>query len=115
MNNTVDIRVLLEHLIQLLLVGDIAGVELGSLAADELDAVEDFVRGVVEVVDDDDLVVCLEEGEGSEGANVAGATGGMEELAFACSCHWRRMCEVACATLSGKCDDSESRASVEGH
>lgn len=76
-NDTVDIRVLLKHLVQLLLIGDIAGVELGSLAADELDAVEDFVRGVVEVVDDDDLVVGLEEGEGSEGANVAGATGGI--------------------------------------
>lgn len=82
MDNTVNIRVLLEHLVQLLLIGDIAGVKLGSLAADELDAVEDFVRGVVEVVDDDDLVVGLEEGEGSEGANVAGATGGIGELAF---------------------------------
>lgn len=81
-DNTVNVRVLLEHLVQLLLIGDIAGVELGSLAANELDAVEDFVRGVVEVVDDNDLVVCLEEGEGSEGANVAGATGGIRELAF---------------------------------
>lgn len=25
------------------------------------------------------------------------------------------MCEVVCATLSGKCDDSESCASDEGH
>lgn len=75
MNDAINIRMLLKHFIQSLLIGDIARVELGSLAANELDAVEDFVGGVVEVVDDDDLVVGLEEGEGGEGADVAGATG----------------------------------------
>jgi len=74
-NNIVDIRVLLKHLIQLLLIGDVQRVVLGPLAADELDAVEDLLGGVVEVVDDDDLVVGLEEGKGGERADVAGATG----------------------------------------
>lgn len=73
-NNIVNIRVLLKHLVQLLLVGNVASVVLGPLAADELDAVEDLVRRVVQVVDDDDLVVGLEQGEGGEGADVAGAT-----------------------------------------
>lgn len=75
MNDIVDIRVLLEHLIQGLLIGDVERVVLGSLAADQLDAVQDLLGGVVEVVDDDDLVVGLEESERGERADVAGATG----------------------------------------
>lgn len=74
MDNIVNIRVLLEHLIQLLLIGDVQRVVLGPLAANELDTVEDLLGGVVEVVDDDDLVVGLEKGEGGERADVAGAT-----------------------------------------
>lgn len=74
-DDIVDVRVLLEHLIQLLLIGDVQRIVLGPLAADELDAVEDLLGGVVEVVDDDDLVVGLEKGEGGERADVAGATG----------------------------------------
>jgi hypothetical protein len=74
-NDIVDIRVLLEHLIQGLLIGDIERVVLGSLAADQLDAVQDLLGGVIEVVDDDDLVVGLEESERGERADVPGATG----------------------------------------
>jgi hypothetical protein len=73
-DNIVDVRVRGEDLVELRFVGNVAGVVFGSLAADELDAVEDFGGGVVEVVDDDDFVVCFEEGEGGEGADVAGAT-----------------------------------------
>ena len=75
MNDIVDIRVLLKHLVQGLLIGDVERVVLGSLAADQLDAVQDLLGGVVEVVDDDDLVVGLEESERGERADVAGATG----------------------------------------
>jgi hypothetical protein len=74
-DNIVDIRVLLEHLVQLLLIGNVQRVVLRPLAADELDAVEDLLGGVVEVVDDDDLVVGLEKSEGGERTDVAGATG----------------------------------------
>ena len=83
-DDIVDVRVVDEDLVELGLVGDVAGVGDGPLAADELDAVERFGGGVVEVVDDDDLIVGFEEGEGGEGADVARATGG-EPLAF-CRC-----------------------------
>ena len=66
MNHIVNVWVLLKHFVQLLLVGDIQRVVLRPLAADELDAVQDLLGGVVEVVDDDDLVVGLEKGKGGE-------------------------------------------------
>ena len=75
MNDIVDVGVLRKDLVQLLLIGDVAVVVFRALAGDELYAVEDFVGGVVKVVDDDDLVVCFEERERGEGANVARATG----------------------------------------
>lgn len=81
MDDIVDVRVVGEDLVELGLVGDVAGVGLGPLAADELDAVEDLGGGVVEVVDGDDFVVGFEEGEGGEGADVARATG-YRALAF---------------------------------
>jgi hypothetical protein len=49
-------------------------VEGWSLAANELNAIDDFRRGVVEIVHNDDLVICLEESKSSEGADVASAT-----------------------------------------
>jgi hypothetical protein len=73
-DHIVDVRVLLEHLVQLLLIGNVQFVVLGPLAADELDTVQDLLGRVVKVVDDDDLVVGLEKGESSERADVAGAT-----------------------------------------
>lgn len=73
-DDIVNVWVLFKHLVERGLVCNVDLVEGRSLAADELDAVHDFWRRVVEVVDDDDLVVCLEEGEGRERANVAGST-----------------------------------------
>lgn len=89
MYHIVDIRVLVKHLIQLLLVRDIALDILGLLAADQLDAIDDFGGRVVQVVDDDDFVVGLEEREGGEGADVAGAA--------------RRRSDIACWPPSGHC------------
>lgn len=74
MNDTVNSWVLLEDLVESLLVGDICLVELGPLAANELDTVEGDLGGVVEVIDNYDLVAILEEGKRSEGANVTGST-----------------------------------------
>ncbi len=74
MDDIVDVGMCCEDLVKLGFVGDVAGEVLGSLAADQLDAVEDFVGGVVEVVDDDDFVAGFEEGEGGEGADVACAS-----------------------------------------
>jgi hypothetical protein len=73
-NNIVDIWVLLKDLVKGSLICDIAFVKSRPLAADELDAVNDFLGRVVEVVDDDDLVVGFQKGESREGANVAGTT-----------------------------------------
>lgn len=74
MNDIVNVWVLLEDLVECCFICDVALVKGWSLAANKLNAVYDFWRGVVEVVNDDDLVICLEKREGCEGANVAGTT-----------------------------------------
>lgn len=74
MNDTVNRGVLLEDLVESLLVLDVGLIELGSLAADELDAVESDLGGVVEVIDNYHFVSVLEQRQRSEGANVAGTT-----------------------------------------
>lgn len=74
MDNTVDVRVSFEHLVEGRFVSDIELCELGLLARDQLDAVKGFGGGIVQVIGDDHLVPGLEQGEGSEGANVAGST-----------------------------------------
>lgn len=71
MDDAVDVRVGLEHLVEARLVGDVELGELGLLAAEELNAIDDLVRGVVQVVRDDDLVARLDQGEGREGPDVA--------------------------------------------
>jgi hypothetical protein len=73
-DDIVNVWVLGEDLVERGLVCDVAFVEGRSLAADELDAIDDLLWRVVEIVDDDDLVVGLKKGEGREGANVACAT-----------------------------------------
>ena len=76
MDDTVDVGVSLEDLVEAILVGDIELKNSGLLAADKLNALEGLGRGVVQVVSNDDLVASLEQGEGGEGANVARATAG---------------------------------------
>ena len=66
MDHIVNIRVLLEDFVKRSLVCDIALVEGRSFAADQLDAVDDLCGRIVKVVNDDNLVVSLEEGEGCE-------------------------------------------------
>lgn len=74
MNNAVNRRVLREDIVQCWLVGDVNFVEDGPLAADQLDAIKGDLGGIVEVVDDDDIVAVLEEYQRGEGADVASAT-----------------------------------------
>ena len=72
-NDAVDGRVLFKDAVKGRLVGDIEVHKGRPLAADELDAVEDLVGRVVQVVGHDHLVVGLEQRERREGPDVAGA------------------------------------------
>lgn len=74
MNDTVNVGVSFEDLVEAILLGDIELDKLSLLAADSLDTVQGLDGGVVQVVSDDDLVASLEEGEGGERANVTGTT-----------------------------------------
>lgn len=73
-NDTVDGRVLGKDFVEASLVRHVDLVEDGTATAEQLNAVESDLGGVVEAVDDDDIVSVFEEGEGGEGANVASAT-----------------------------------------
>ena len=66
MDDRVDLWVFREDVVQGLLVRNVHVVELRALSGDELDAVDDFLLRVVEVVDDDDIVVGLEQGKDCE-------------------------------------------------
>lgn len=74
MNDAVNVRVGREDLVEGGLVGDVHLVELGALARDELHAVDALLGGIVQVVDDDDLVAGLEEGQAGEGTDVTDST-----------------------------------------
>lgn len=74
MDYIVNVGMCSEHLVELLLVCDVAVVELRTFAANPFDSIDDFGGGVVKVVDDYDFVVCFEEREGGKGADVACST-----------------------------------------
>jgi hypothetical protein len=65
-DDIVDVGMRGEDFVELGLVGDVAGVVFGFLAAYQLDAIENFGGGVVQVVYNDNFVVCFEEGESGE-------------------------------------------------
>lgn len=74
MDNIVNVGVLLEDLIQSGLIGDINIVESGALATDELDAIDDLLRRIVEIIDNYNLVIGFEERENCKGTNIAGSS-----------------------------------------
>ena len=74
MDDRVNLGVLVKDSVESLLVGQVNLVESGAASAELLDTVEDIFERVVEAVDDDNIVAVFEEGQGGEGANVAGAT-----------------------------------------
>ena len=74
MNETVNLGVVLEHLIKTLLIRNIDIVECWLLSTDALDPIQDFLRRVVKVVNDDHFVVGFEQGKNSQGTDVASAT-----------------------------------------
>ena len=71
MDHTVNIRMRLEHLIEILLFPDIDMVELRSLARDELNPIDCLFGGIEQVVHNNDLVASLEKGKRCEGPNVS--------------------------------------------
>lgn len=74
MNNTVDIRMRFEDLLECWLIGDIDLVEDGPLAAQQLDAVQADLGRIVQAVDNNHIVAVLEKSEGRERSDVACAT-----------------------------------------
>lgn len=74
MYETVDLGVLPKNLIQALLISDVDIVVGWPLSTDALNAVQNFFRRIVEVVDNDHFVVGFEEGKYGQGADVASAT-----------------------------------------
>lgn len=74
MDDAVNGGVLGKHLVQGLLVGDVDLVEVGTAASQQLDAVESDLGGVVEAVDNDDIVAGIQQGQSREGADVARST-----------------------------------------
>lgn len=96
-DDIVNIWVCREDLVKLFLVGDVALDVFGSLAANQLNAVEDFIGGVVEIVDDDDFVICFEKRESGEGTDVARAAA----LACGISIAWSK-CKVSLHCQNGK-------------
>ena len=75
MDHAVNVWMRLEDFVEVLLFPDVDLKELGSLSADELDTIDGFFGGVVEVVCDYNLVVCFKQGKRSEGAYVARPSG----------------------------------------
>lgn len=74
MYDTVDVWMGVEDLVEILFFSNVDLKEFRTLARDELDAVKDDRRRIVEIVSDHDLVPGIKEGERREGANVARAT-----------------------------------------
>jgi hypothetical protein len=60
-NDTVDVWMRSKDLVQALLVCDVDLVKFRSLSAEQLNAIEGNLRGVVQAVDNHDLVAMLEQ------------------------------------------------------
>jgi hypothetical protein len=66
MNHIVNIRVRIEHLLERLLIGDIELKELRPLPTDQLDAIDNLLGRVLQVVSDDDFVASFQQRERRE-------------------------------------------------
>ena len=72
MNDAVDVRVCLEDIVKSSLVHNVKLEELWSLSANEFNAIDNFLGRIVEIVRENDFVVCFQKSESGERANVAG-------------------------------------------
>jgi hypothetical protein len=66
MNHIVNIRVRIEHLLERLLIGDIELKELRPLPTDQLDAIDNLLGRVLQIVSDDDFVASFQQRERRE-------------------------------------------------
>jgi hypothetical protein len=89
-DDTVDVGVSCEDLAQGLLVGDVDLIEGWSFPADQLDAVQSYLRGVVEVIDNDYFIAMFEQGQSRERPNIASASvnGVVRDFVY-CGYAWR--------------------------
>ena len=72
MNDTVDVGMVIEDLVEGSFIAHVNVVEMWPLAAYQFDAIECFFGGIVKIVDNNDFVICLKQGKSSERSNVAG-------------------------------------------
>jgi hypothetical protein len=70
-DDAVNVGVRSKHLVEAGRVGDVDLEEVGSLARDQFNAVDDLWGRVEQIVGNDNLVVSLQESKGREGANIA--------------------------------------------
>lgn len=66
MDDAVNVGMCCKDLVQCLLVGDVEFVEGWPFPADQLDAVQNYLRGVVQAVDDDNFVAVLKKSQSRE-------------------------------------------------
>jgi hypothetical protein len=74
MDDIVNIWMVIEDLVESSLVGDVELIEFRPLSADELDAVDDLSRRIIQIIDNDYFVIGFKKCQGCEGANVSGTT-----------------------------------------
>ena len=73
MDHAVDIWMLFECPVKVFLLANVDLGKVWSFAAYQLNAIEGFLRGIVEIVGDDNLVPRLKQCESGEGTNVPSA------------------------------------------
>ena len=74
MDHIIDIRMRVKDFVEGRFIRDIDVVESRSNSGNELDAVDDLVRGVSEIINDDYLIVGFEKRDNGERANITGPT-----------------------------------------
>ena len=87
-DNAVNIGMRRKDLVQCLFICDVDLVEVWSLAAEQLDAVEGDFRGIVEAVDNYNFVAMFEEGKSGERADITGSSGPVD-VSMSSRTFWR--------------------------
>lgn len=104
MDDTVDIGMGSEHLVHSLFICYIDLIEMWSFPAQKLNPIERHLRGIVQAIDDYDLVAMFKEREGRERPNVTGATvrSNISILSLICA-WWGNLMPRGVSTKSNTC------------